>query len=106
MRGADDDITQRVRPEGTPPMEDPEPTIVERMHLQAQAGPPIDRRHEEFQSVVTERIEPEPSMHAVYDPPGRPPLPSWVLPYMIACITLTLAGAFVLWTQARILGHF
>ena len=38
-------------------------------------------------------------------PPSSGPIPGWVLPYLIGCIALALVGAFVLWTQARVLGH-
>lgn len=38
-------------------------------------------------------------------PPSSGPIPGWVLPYVIGCIALALVGAFVLWTQARVLGH-
>ena len=34
------------------------------------------------------------------------PLPGWVLPYVIAALALALGGAFVLWIQSRVLGHF
>lgn len=34
------------------------------------------------------------------------PLSGWVAPYVIGCILLILVGAFLLWNQARVLGHF
>jgi hypothetical protein len=34
------------------------------------------------------------------------PLPGWVVPYVIGSIALALVGAFILWTQAHVLGHF
>ncbi|HSO31722.1 MAG TPA: hypothetical protein VLT33_04385 [Labilithrix sp.] len=60
--------------------------------LAAPAPPALDRR------VAAEAPRPA--------APRSARLPGWVLPYLIGCITLLLAGAFVLWTQARVLGHF
>lgn len=44
------------------------------------------------------------SHEAASTEPGS--LPGWVLPYLLAALALALAGAFVLWTEARVLGHF
>jgi hypothetical protein len=34
------------------------------------------------------------------------PLSGWVVPYVLFCLVLALVGAFVLFSQARVLGHF
>jgi hypothetical protein len=96
----DDDriITEVVRGDGARPVEDsPEATIIERMRfspaqleaaaLQANGGQPAPQA-------------PRPVARRA------PPLPGWVLPYLMACLTLLLVGVVVLWLQARVVGHF
>ena len=111
-----DPVTEVVRPDGTPTDDSPEATIVERRRP-LPTGIPADRPTErDLEGTVTEGIETGPvvqpsrplASQAAPRPasPGAPPLPRWVLPYMLGCIALLLAGAFVLWTQARVLGHF
>jgi hypothetical protein len=126
----DDRTTQIVHADGNPFSDDsPEATIIERVRLPVPtAGAPIHQL-DYPSSEGTVRIEPgspwgaapspanftapAPQPHARLAmpemrpaPASSPPLPGWVLPYMIACITLVLVGAFVLWNQARALGHF
>lgn len=100
MSQADDDriITEVVRGDGARPVEDsPEATIIERMR---------------FSPAELEAAQQQQAHGPAYPEAPRPvaqrspPLPGWVLPYMMACVTLVLVGAVVLWLQSRIVGHF
>lgn len=127
----DDRFAGVVRPDG----DSPEATLIERVRPLAPADAAVDRTERDYRGDEgTVRMEPEavwgsspPAPETLRDLPSpvvppshRAPVPDtarraskrarswpgWVLPYLIACLTLVLTGLFVLWTQARILGHF
>ena len=131
MSPSDDDrVTGAMRPAG----DSPEATLIERVRPQVPAAPSVDRTERDYRGDEgTVRMEPEAVWRSpapadtlrelpseVLEGSDRVEQPStargtsrratawpgWVLPYLIACITLVLTGLFVLWTQARILGHF
>ncbi len=125
----DDRITGVMRPGG----DSPEATLVERVAAPVPADAAVDRNERDYcGDEGTVRMEPEAawgplppetvrelapqalhaSDHVALPDTSRghtkrsTSWPGWVLPYLIACVTLVLTGLFVLWTQARILGHF
>jgi len=97
----EDRVTEMVHADAptAPALEDSgDPTIIERMQPLPMHAPPMHAPPTHA-----------PPMHASAPRPvaqRSAPLPGWVLPYIIACLVLVLVGAFVLWTQSRVVGHF